>query len=173
MVTIRAVSAEEVGALKGVRLEALRESPAAFGSTYAAEAQLAESEWVRRATPDASGRSITFLAYAAATPCGIVRGRLDDRVEATAFVQSMWVAPGQRRLGVGGRLIEAVADWALARDVRTLKLTVTSSNEPAIRFYERLGFTMTGRVQPYPNDPGLLEYEMGKVLGPLMGANLR
>ena len=42
---------------------------------------------------------------------------------------------------------------------------VTSSNDAAIRFYERLGFAKTGRVQPYPNDGALVEYEMGKDLG--------
>jgi ribosomal protein S18 acetylase RimI-like enzyme len=165
VVTIRAVCVEDVACLKAVRLEALRESPSAFGSTYAAESQLAESEWVKRATPDAGGRSITFLAYDGESPCGIVRGWLDDRVEATAWVQSMWVAPGWRRLGVGQRLIDAVADWARGRGVRTLKLMVTSSNESAIRFYQRLGFAMTGRVQPYPNDRALVEYEMGKGIG--------
>ena len=111
MVMIRAVCVEDVAQLKAVRLEALGESPSAFGSTYAAESRLAESEWVARATPDVSGRSITFLADDGETPCGIVRGWLDDRVETTACVQSMWVAPGQRRLGVGQQLIDAVADW--------------------------------------------------------------
>ena len=163
MAMIRPVNVEDASAQRTVRLEALRESPAAFGSTYVAEAQLAESEWIKRATPDASGRSKSFLAFDGEVPCGIVRGSLDD--PATALVQSMWVAPGQRRLGVGRELIEAVAEWALARGVRTLKLMVTSNNQPAIRFYERLGFTMTGRVQPYPNDPELVEYEMGKDLG--------
>lgn len=166
MVMIRAVCVEDVGVLKAVRLEALRESPAAFGSTYAAESQLAENEWVKRATPDAGGRSITFLAYDGETACGIVRGWLDERVEATAWVQSMWVAPDQRWLGVGRELIEAVAAWARMRDVRTLKLMVTSRNESAFRFYERLGFATTGRVQPYPNDRALVEYEMGWGLEP-------
>jgi ribosomal protein S18 acetylase RimI-like enzyme len=54
-------------------------------------------------------------------------------------------------------------------DRAALKLMVTSSNQPAIQFYERLGFTMTGRVQPYPNDPGLSEYEMEKSLGTANG----
>ena len=164
MVMIRPVTAEDSSALRAVRLEALRESSAAFGSTYAAEARLAESEWLARATPDELGRSITFLAYDGEAPCGIVRGSQDDRAEATAFVQSMWVAPEQRRMGVGRELIEVVAEWALPRGVRTLKLMVTSSNQPAIRFYERLGFTMMGRAQPYPNDPDLVEYEMGREL---------
>jgi ribosomal protein S18 acetylase RimI-like enzyme len=43
-----------------------------------------------------------------------------------------------------------------------LQLMVTSINEPAIGFYERLGFTRTGRTEPYPNDPTVIEYEMSR-----------
>jgi len=43
-----------------------------------------------------------------------------------------------------------------------LLLMVTSNNDPAIRFYERLGFTKTGRTEPYPNDPNIFEYEMSQ-----------
>jgi len=39
-------------------------------------------------------------------------------------------------------------------------LSVVSTNEAAISFYLRLGFTMTGKTEPYPNDPALIEYEM-------------
>jgi ribosomal protein S18 acetylase RimI-like enzyme len=172
MVRIQTVSPEQASQLKAVRLSALYESPSAFGSTYAAEVTLPETEWIRRATPDASGRSISYLAYesdenaaaASEEACGIVRGWLDNRVEGVAFVQAMWVAPHVRRRGVGRELIEVVADWARSRGMHTLKLMVTSSNEPAIGFYRRLGFAMTGRVQPYPNDPRLCEYEMGRSL---------
>jgi ribosomal protein S18 acetylase RimI-like enzyme len=41
---------------------------------------------------------------------------------------------------------------------------VTSINEPAIRFYERLGFARTGRTEPYPNDQAVIEYEMARVI---------
>ena len=41
-------------------------------------------------------------------------------------------------------------------------LMVTSNNEAALRFYEQLGFNRTGRTEPYPNDPALIEYEMSR-----------
>jgi ribosomal protein S18 acetylase RimI-like enzyme len=37
---------------------------------------------------------------------------------------------------------------------------VVCVNETAISFYKRMGFVMTGRTEPYPNDPALIEYEM-------------
>jgi ribosomal protein S18 acetylase RimI-like enzyme len=41
---------------------------------------------------------------------------------------------------------------------------VTSVNDSAIRFYERLGFARTGRSEPYPNDPSITEYEMSRAI---------
>jgi ribosomal protein S18 acetylase RimI-like enzyme len=39
---------------------------------------------------------------------------------------------------------------------------VTCNNKAAIMFYQRLGFSLTGRTEPYPNDPALIEYEMSQ-----------
>ena len=36
--------------------------------------------------------------------------------------------------------------------------------ETAIHFYERLGFALTGRTEPYPNDPSLKELEMALLI---------
>jgi ribosomal protein S18 acetylase RimI-like enzyme len=72
----------------------------------------------------------------------------------------MWVAPAHRQTGVGRLLIDATVAWARNRGARALKLTVTSNNEPAIRFYQGRGFSATGRTEPYPNDAALLECEM-------------
>ncbi len=58
--------------------------------------------------------------------------------------------------------MDEVVAWARMRGARTLQLMVTSVNKPAMRFYERLGFTRTGRTEPYPNDPAVIEYEMAQ-----------
>jgi ribosomal protein S18 acetylase RimI-like enzyme len=42
---------------------------------------------------------------------------------------------------------------------------VTSINDDAIEFYRQNGFTQTGRTEPYPNDPDIVEYEMTRTLG--------
>jgi len=59
-------------------------------------------------------------------------------------------------------LVNEVLNWARRQDARTLLLMVTSNNDPAISFYRRLGFTHTGRTEPYPNDPARAEVEMSR-----------
>jgi ribosomal protein S18 acetylase RimI-like enzyme len=94
--------------------------------------------------------------------CGIAGSLLDQNDATRAHLLSMWTAPTHRQQGIGRLWVNDVLNWARGRDARTLHLMVTSNNEPAIRFYQRLGFTRTGRTEPYPNDPGVIEYEMSR-----------
>ncbi len=107
-------------------------------------------------------RGAGFLAMDGETACGIAGSFLDENDSTRAQLVSMWTAPIHRMQGVGRLLINEVHNWAHLRAARTLLLMVTSNNEPALRFYERLGFTRTGRTKPYPNDPAVIEYEMSR-----------
>jgi ribosomal protein S18 acetylase RimI-like enzyme len=40
--------------------------------------------------------------------------------------------------------VNEIIDWARLRKAHTLQLMVSSSNEPAILFYQRLRFALTG-----------------------------
>jgi len=96
--------------------------------------------------------------------CGIAGALLEPEDDSRAQLVSMWTAPTHRRFGVGRLLVDAVVDWAKSREIKMLLLMVVSTNNPAIRFYEQLGFAKTGRTDPYPNDPSLVEYEMSRTL---------
>ena len=74
------------------------------------------------------------------------------------------VNPNRRLVFPGRLLVDAIETWARRSGAHTLQLMVTSSNHAAISFYQRLGYTPTGRTEPYPNDPALIEYEMSKSL---------
>ena len=100
------------------------------------------------------------MAVDGGAPCGIVGSFLDEKDATRAHLVSMWTAPGYRQQGIGRLLVNAVVNWARRRNASILLLMVTGNNEPAIRFYERLGFSRTGRTEPYPNDPAVTEYEM-------------
>lgn len=159
---IQAITPQNAFVFKAVRLRALRDTPHAFSSTYARESQFTDSEWLARAERMNGESGAGFLAMEGENACGIVGSFLDPNHPDQAHLVSMWTAPGHRRQGVGRLLVQEVLNWAHWRKTRRLLLMVTSNNESAIRFYERLEFTKTGRTQPYPNDPAVIEYEMSR-----------
>jgi len=160
MPTIELITQQNAMGFKDVRLRALQNTPTAFSSTYAEEFQLTDAEWVKRAARWTDETSIGYLAVDAGSPCGIAAGFLDKNDATRAHLVSMWVAPTHRRLGIGRTLVDAIIAWLRVKSVRTLQLLVTSNNDPAIRFYQQLGFQLTGRTEPYANDPALSNLEM-------------
>ncbi len=48
-----------------------------------------------------------------------------------------------RRAGVGRALLQALEAWAHARGIQRLQLLYDTSNEPALRFYQHLGWQAT------------------------------
>jgi GNAT superfamily N-acetyltransferase len=160
MVVIEPITVENIQAFKAVRLRALREDPAAFGSTYEREAAFSDEEWLTRAMRWNGELGIGFLATEDGSLCGIAGALLEPLDPPQARLVSMWTAPGFRQRGAGRLLVETVMAWARGRGVHRLLLTVVCNNQGAIDFYGRLGFAMTGRTEPYPNDPALFEFEM-------------
>lgn len=162
MISLKPITTEEVSLYKAVRLRALRDTPTAFGSTFARESLFSDADWLRRAAGRTDVASIGYLALEDGEGCGLVGGFLEDEDPTQAHLVSMWTAPTHRRRGVGRLLVGAVLEWARRQKAETLRLTVTSNNSVAIRFYEGRGFTMTGEAQPYPNDPALVEFGMSR-----------
>jgi GNAT superfamily N-acetyltransferase len=150
---IRRVAVGDLDVYREVRLRALRESPDAFASTYDAEVKRPDSHWVERVSRAATGSErAVFLAFDREDCVGLV-GCIEDGLGADRQLVSMWVAPSHRGTGVATELLDAVLQWADGAEVRDIALWVTRGNDPARRFYERSGFTVTGDVQPLPSDP--------------------
>jgi GNAT superfamily N-acetyltransferase len=159
MTLICPVREEDWRAMRDIRLEALREAPAAFGSCYARETVFTETDWRRRA----SGHG--FFAYLppylpglSAVPVGLVGGIEEGPGEAQLV--SMWVSPQARGRQVGTALVTVMVGWARDRGLSRLVLWVTDTNRAARTLYERCGFKATGERQPLPSDPARSEIEM-------------
>jgi ribosomal protein S18 acetylase RimI-like enzyme len=165
MMTLQPITPAVAAVFKAVRLRALLDTPTAFGSTHSKEVQLSDADWQNRAAQWNGDRSAGYLAIDEQNACGIAAGFLDSVDPTKAHLVSMWVAPTHRGRGLGKQLVNAIIDWARAKHAQTLCLMVTSNNEPALRFYQQLGFVRTGRTEPYPNDPALVEYEMVRNVG--------
>ena len=157
MVVVRETVTGDWQALRDIRLEALRDAPAAFGSTYEREVLRGEAHW-----RDRIARGGTFLAHlpdvSASDPAGLIGGYQEDPV--TVELVSMYVRPRSRGRGVGEALVARVIGWARDRNAAQVHLWVTETNVHARTLYERCGFALTGEQQPLPSDPGLGEVAM-------------
>jgi ribosomal protein S18 acetylase RimI-like enzyme len=144
--TVRRLGAHEADLLRDVRLRALRDAPAAFGSTLAREERYEPAKWERWAAEAASGeQQAIFVAEPAA---GMASGVIDDEDPALAHLYAMWVAPDARGTGTGKALLEAVVAWATERGAERLTTSVTDGNAVAAGLYTAAGFADTGRREP-------------------------
>ncbi|HEY4453785.1 MAG TPA: GNAT family N-acetyltransferase [Pseudonocardiaceae bacterium] len=121
-----------------LRLAALEESAAAFGSTLAQWSGPGDTEerWRGRLS-DVPFNIVLRLDGASA---GMVSGYV--QADGTVELISMWVAPFARGCGVGDAAVRAVVDWAHPREVA---LSVKTNNAPAIALYGRHGFVAAGQ----------------------------
>lgn len=161
--TVRRIRAGEGARLQRVRLAALADSPAAFGSTLEREQGYPPSLWDERAAGSATGsEGGTWIAEydSESDPIGVVaafRPRPDH--DAVQLV-SMWVAPSARRSGVGEQLVRALVEWAATTEFVAVELMVADGNDGARRLYERLGFRATGLSEPLESDPSLMSTQL-------------
>lgn len=63
------------------------------------------------------------------------------------------VAPQARRKGIAQKLIFALMEALKRRGSHSLTLEVRCTNEPAIRLYQKLGFSQIGRRPNYYRNP--------------------
>src|ERR1700748_1158318 len=138
MPTLHPITPTLTSQYKAVRLRALRDTPSAFGSTYARESQFSDADWQQRAANLCTPRSIGYLAHHHDQYCGIAVSFLKEHNPQHAELMSMWVAPEQRRTSNGRLLVDAIEAWARSAGAHTLQLMVTSKNLAAIAFYQRL-----------------------------------
>jgi ribosomal protein S18 acetylase RimI-like enzyme len=121
---------------RDVRLRALADAPAAFGSGLAAWADAPEERWRHRL----EAVELNLVARSGDQHVGMASGSVDGD---DAELISMWVDPAFRGRGVAAALTAAVVDWATANG-RTTYLMVRSDNARAIAAYERAGFVDLG-----------------------------
>jgi GNAT superfamily N-acetyltransferase len=58
-----------------------------------------------------------------------------------AYLGFMYVVPAHRGKGINGFIIEALERWTVAQGITELRLEVYFENEPAIKAYQKTGFS--------------------------------
>ena len=154
----RAESGDESLLLK-IRLEALSESPEAFGSTIDRERARTPADWQKWLSPSA-----TFVLETDTGPQGIVAGVPDADDPAVVHLMAMWIHPALRGSGAASALVQSVLAWAQERGASSVRLDVIEDNERARRLYEKHGFRATGHINVRPRD-GARELQMERRVG--------
>lgn len=159
---------------RDLRLRALKASPGSFASTYEAEAEFPETDWIKiLALP----RREVFICAATthgcpepATPSGWIaqvtlRGPMSreefslppesghpapkpDSEEERWQVLGLFTLPEHRGNGLGAKLCEEALQYLRERQPSPqsiqVRLMVKPGNDVTIKLYQRLGFTQTG-----------------------------
>jgi len=143
---IRRLTIADAGTYRELRLRGLREHPDAFRSSY--EEELGKSaDWAARRLGNPDGFFLGAFDDAGAL-IGAVGLQLEQRhkLRHQGNVIGMYVAPEHARRGVGRSLIETlIAQSRAITHLESLALTVTTTNEHAVRLYRSMGFVECGR----------------------------
>lgn len=161
---IRTTSEDDWPHVRTLRLEMLRDTPLAYAETLEHALTVDESGWRLRAARGTTPGQTSIVAIDGDRWVGHMGGYIPDATAGPLLV-GVYVAPDHRgdAAGVSRRLLDAVEEWARLHG-DTLRLEVHEDNPRARRFYEKLGFTLTGRSRRYELAPGGLELEMIKPL---------
>lgn len=143
VLTVRALTPDDAGAWRALRLDAVETYPDAF---------LATADEVRAM----SGETIAGM-LAAGMWLGVFQGGTmlgmtgltrpaSARAAHRAEIGGFYVCPASHGGGAADALMEAIVDHVRGRGIWQLELCVAEKNPRAIRFYERHGFVRQGRM---------------------------
>ena len=167
-IEIRQIHADEIAAFRQIRLEALMNEPSSYASSYEDWIILTTEDWQERL------KEPVFVAFQAGEPVGIM-GLLRQRASKMnhrATIVMVYVRENLRGKGIAGQLLEAVVETSGERGIAQLELTVSAENIAAIKFYQRQGFAVVGRIpggflhQGREIDDVIMVYRLRRVLVP-------
>jgi ribosomal protein S18 acetylase RimI-like enzyme len=145
---VRALAVTDLPAYKALREEMLARHEEAFTSDAAAEAQRTVDSYRGRLGGAAAPASFTLGALRGERLVGAITCEQDGRskVRHLGHIVGMMVHTDVQAQGVGSALLEAALARARSDGLEQITLSVTSSNEAALRLYRRFGFAPYGRL---------------------------
>jgi GNAT superfamily N-acetyltransferase len=155
--TIRLCGLDDWEDLRAIRLEALADTPDAYGSTYEESVRWSDAQW-----KNAASTRLYYLAARDGRVVGMVSGGSNDGYPGTRWLYGMYVTPIERGTGTADRLVRSIEEWAKNHGVDEIYLHVTSSVPRARAFYEKIGFHSTGENFAMQRDTSLTLITMVK-----------
>jgi len=160
---VRHLRVDEVDLHRQLRLEALRESPRAFGDTLEALERKGADYW-NALTQRVCSVDAMVVALDGERPIGMIYGLRDQQIRQGARLGGVWVDTQYRRRGAGRLLVNSVISWAQSHGFAMARLWVGHEEEAAIALYERCGFVFTGLERPLEEHPSIVIREMRRAL---------
>jgi ribosomal protein S18 acetylase RimI-like enzyme len=144
-ITIRQLGKEDAAIFRRLRLEGLRESPAAFAASYGEEEKISAEEIALRlaASPD----HWVLGAFVSGELAGVVGFYRESGVNLRhkGKIWGMYLAPEFRGRKIGESLMrECVAKIDGMPGLRSARLSVNPTQAAAMKLYEKLGFIRYG-----------------------------
>ena len=144
---IRFLKSQNAAAYRDLRLQALRESSTAFGSSYEQETCLSLTDFAARLRPHNDSTNGIFGAFSDSEQLIGMLGFSRESRPKRAHIGSLWsmyVLPEFRRQGIGEALLDEALSHARRVGVLQIVLTVTTSNLAACSLYRSRGFERFG-----------------------------
>ena len=140
---IRRLTADDLADWRDIRLEALQRLPEAFLTTYAEERQKIDADVSKMLD-----QGCVLGAYSDRDLAAVLSLDPETRTALAhrAWINAVYVRPDWQGSGAAHQLLNAAITQAKARGIVQLELYVACDNPHAIRFYERAGFVLAGRM---------------------------
>jgi len=165
-ISVRRTTREDWERMRKLRLEALQDTPMAFGQTYESALHMTEADWREYAGRGEEKHRLFVVAIDDESGDFVgVMGGAEDRGGGAPFLVGVFISRRYRgkSRGVTDLLLGTIEDWARGFADR-LQLDVHEDNARARRYYASRGFVETGLTEPYPLDRTRLELNMVKKL---------
>jgi ribosomal protein S18 acetylase RimI-like enzyme len=154
---IRKLNSSDVEDYVRLRIEALRQNPEAFATTYEETVSIGHGALVQKTMEQLdSQESFTIGAFVEEKLVGVVAFIREQKTKMRhkGSVFAMYVTPSHRGKGIGKRLLEELIERAKKLNgLEQLHLTVVANNEAAVQLYRSLGFEV------YGNERKSMKYE--------------
>lgn len=151
VVTVRRLLPPDVSDYRSIRLEALKNDPDNYGSTFEEESktpQLVFEKYILEQTPG----NRMYGAFDGAVLIGISGffGDTRQRVLHRAKVTQVYIDPAYRGKGIAKKLLNHLIKEAFQiGSMESLQLEAVDSNKTAVGLYLSLGFVSYGRFENY------------------------
>ncbi|HAM88778.1 MAG: Acyl-CoA N-acyltransferase [Candidatus Falkowbacteria bacterium GW2011_GWC2_38_22] len=147
---------------KEIRLEALKNEPSAFGSSYDTEFKRSDEDWQKKFKDIESSKSSKFYYAAQIDEKLVAIGGAFQEENNEWNIIAIYTKPNNRGKGIGNKLLSSIREELKIRKTLKAFLRVNVDQLAAISLYKKLGFTIldTHKDQLLGDGKYYDEYEM-------------